>query len=84
MLAIGVVYIAVVPFAGYVMSIAALIVGTTCYQSALASPKGSWREGGRVTRQVLLVGAAGATLLWLVFVLLLRIPQPAGIWFSLW
>jgi putative tricarboxylic transport membrane protein len=68
MLAIGVVYIAVVPFAGYVMSIAGVIVGTASYQ------------GGGVTRPVLLVGAAGALLLWLLFVMLLRIPQPAGIW----
>ena len=72
MLAIGVIYILFVPVAGYVLSIAALIVGTAYYQ------------GGRVTRQVLLVGTTGAVLLWLVFVVLLRIPQPAGIWSALW
>jgi len=72
MLAIGVIYILFVPFAGYVLSIAALIVGTAYYQ------------GGRVTRHTLLVGTAGAAVLWLVFVMLLRIPQPTGIWSALW
>ena len=72
MLAIGVLYIAVVPWAGYVVSLAGLIVGTSYYQ------------GGVINRHVLLVGGAGALMLWLVFVLLLGIPQPTGIWSSVW
>ena len=70
MLALGAIYILIVPIAGYLISIAALIGGTAYYQ------------GGRLTKQVLLVAAAGAAVLWMVFVMLLRIPQPAGIWSS--
>ena len=44
----------------------------------------AYYQGGQITRHVLLVGTAGAVLLWLVFVMLLRIPQPAGIWATLW
>jgi putative tricarboxylic transport membrane protein len=86
MLAVGVLYIAVVPLAGYLVSVAALIVATASYQGAGASPTraDSWQKGTRGTTQVLLVGIAGASILWLVFVILLRIPQPAGIWSSLW
>ena len=72
MLALGVVYVAVVPWAGYMLSLAGLMVGTACYQA-----------GGVAWRRVF-VGVAGAVSLWLVFVLLLGIPQPAGIWSSLW
>jgi hypothetical protein len=68
MLALGVIYIIALPWAGYVVSIAALIGGTAYYQ------------GGRLTKQVLVVAAAGALLLWIVFVTLLRIPQPPGVW----
>jgi hypothetical protein len=68
MLALGVIYLIALPWAGYVVSIAALIGGTAYYQ------------GGRLTKQLLLVAAAGALLLWIVFVMLLRIPQPPGVW----
>jgi putative tricarboxylic transport membrane protein len=80
LLAIGIVYIAVVPFAGYLVSIAGLIVATAFYYGGRTDS----REHKPATRQVLLVGFAGAALLWLVFVILLGIPQPAGIWSSLW
>ena len=68
MLAIGALYIAIVPWAGYVLSLAGLIAGTSYYQ------------GGVMHRRVLLVGIAGALALWLLFVFVLGIPQPAGIW----
>jgi hypothetical protein len=83
LLTIGVLYIVAVPFAGYPITIAALIVATALYHAGSASAAGTWR-GRRATARVLLVGAAGAGLLWIVFVVLLRIPQPAGIWSSLW
>lgn len=68
LLGIGVVYVAVVPTAGYLVSIAALIAVTTYYQ------------GGVVNRYVLGVAVSGAVFLWLIFVVLLGIPQPPGWW----
>ncbi len=68
MLAIGVVYILVAPWLGYLLSIAALILGTTYYQ------------GGTVNRQVAVVAVSGAIFFWLLFVVMMRIPQPPGWW----
>ena len=68
LLGIGVVYVAVVPTVGYLLSIAALIAVTTYYQ------------GGVVNRYVLGVALSGAVFLWLIFVVLLGIPQPPGWW----
>ena len=71
MLGIGVVYILVVPWLGYVLSIAGLLLATTYYQ------------GGAVNRHVAVVAASGAIFFWLLFVVLMRIPQPPGWWPSL-
>lgn len=71
MLLIGVLYVAIVPWLGYLPSIAALIAGT------------AWYQGGIITRRVILVSASGALLLWLLFVAFLRIPQPPGAWTSI-
>ena len=71
MLAIGVVYMLVVSWLGYILSLAGLIFATTYYQ------------GGAVNRRVAVVAVSGAVFLWLLFVILLRIPQPAGLWPSL-
>jgi putative tricarboxylic transport membrane protein len=71
MLAIGIVYIVVVPWLGYLLSLAGLIFATTYYQ------------GGSINRQVALVALSGAVFCWLLFVLLMRIPQPPGLWPSL-
>jgi putative tricarboxylic transport membrane protein len=71
MLAIGVLYMLVVPWLGYILSLAGLIFATTYYQ------------GGAVNRQVAVVAVSGAVFFWFLFVLLLRIPQPAGLWPSL-
>jgi putative tricarboxylic transport membrane protein len=68
MLMIGVVYVWVVTWLGYVLSLAGLIAATSYYQ------------GGPLTRQVAIVAVSGAVFFWLLFVLLLRIPQPAGLW----
>ena len=65
---IGILYVAVVPWLGYLISIALLIAATV------------WYQGGTITRRVLLVAAAGALFLWLLFVALLGIPQPSGMW----
>jgi len=67
-LTIGIVYIWAVTWLGYVLSLAGLIAATSYYQ------------GGPLTRQVAIVAVIGALFFWLLFVLLLRIPQPAGLW----
>jgi hypothetical protein len=71
MLAIGVGYILLVPWLGYIPSLAGLIFATTYYQ------------GGSVNRQVAVVALSGAVFFWLLFVVLMGIPQPAGFWPSL-
>ena len=53
------------------LSLAALIMATTYYQ------------GGAWNRQVAAVAVSGAVVFWLLFVMLLGIPQPAGFWPSL-
>lgn len=65
---IGVAYLAVVPWLGYLVSIALLITAT------------AWYQGGSITGRVLLVASSGALFLWLLFVVLLGIPQPSGAW----
>ena len=67
-LAIGVLYLVVVQFLGYVPTIALLIAGTTYYQ------------GAALNRRVVIAAAGGAVFLWLLFVALLGIPQPTGVW----
>ncbi len=68
MLAIGIVYIVAAPWLGYLLSIAALILATTYYQ------------GGAINRQVMVVALSGGILFWLLFVVLMRVPQPPGWW----
>lgn len=72
MLAIGIVYILVAPWLGYLLSIAALILATTYYQ------------GGASNRQAAVVAAvvalSGGILFWLLFVVLMRVRQPPGWW----
>jgi hypothetical protein len=71
MLLIGMLYVAIVPWLGYLPSIALLIAGT------------AWYQGGAIDRRVIIVSASGALLLWLLFVAFLRIPQPPGAWTSI-
>jgi putative tricarboxylic transport membrane protein len=68
LLGIGVIYVIVVPWLGYMLSLAGLIVATTYYQ------------GGTINRRVVAVALSGAFALWLLFVMVLGIPQPAGLW----
>jgi putative tricarboxylic transport membrane protein len=68
MLAIGAFYVLAVPYLGYIPTIALLIAGTTYYQ------------GGTMTRQVGVIAVCGALFFWVLFVLVLRIPQPPGLW----
>jgi hypothetical protein len=69
-LALGVAYGALLPWLGYAASIAALVAATAAYQ------------GAGFNRRVVTVAAGGAAFLWVLFVWLLGIPQPSGIWSS--
>ena len=64
---IGVAYLVIAPWLGYMLSIAGLILATTYYQ------------GGSLTRSSALVALAGGVLFWILFVVLMGIPQPPGI-----
>ena len=68
MLLIGVAYIVVLPWLGYLLSVAALIAVTTYFQ------------GGSINRRSILVAIAGALCFWVLFIWLLRIQYPAGLW----
>src|SRR5688572_7361708 len=67
MLALGVLYLIIVRYLGYVPSIALLIIAASLY---LGTPF-SWR--------VVAIGIAGAIVYWIVFVWILGIPQPPGL-----
>ena len=71
MLLIGVAYIFVLPYLGYLLSVATLIAATTYFQ------------GGKVNGRTLVVALSGAALFWVLFIWLLRIQYPAGLWPSL-
>jgi len=71
MLLNGVLYVALVTTVGYVLSIAGLIASTIYFQ------------GGQLNRRTAAVAVGGALLLWLLFVRILHIPHPPGIWPSL-
>ncbi|MGE0444289.1 MAG: tripartite tricarboxylate transporter TctB family protein [Vicinamibacterales bacterium] len=67
-LSLGIAYIVIVPWAGYLVTIAGLLIAT------------SYRLGGRFSAQVVGVGVGGALVLWVLFVWFLGIEQPPGIW----
>ncbi len=68
MLLIGVAYILVLPWLGYLLSVAALIAATTYFQ------------GGSLNGRSILVAISGAVCFWVLFIWLLRIQYPAGLW----
>jgi putative tricarboxylic transport membrane protein len=68
MLLIGIVYIIVLPWLGYLVSVAALITATIYFQ------------GGVINGRSILVAVSGAVCLWLLFIWLLGIQYPAGLW----
>jgi hypothetical protein len=71
MLGIGTLYLVVVPWLGYVLSLTGLIAATTYYQ------------GGGLNARVAVVALSGAVFFWVLFVAVLGISHPAGIWPSL-
>lgn len=68
MLAIGIAYLIAVPVLGYALSIGLLLAVVMVYQGLAPS----WRIVG--------VAVGGTIVFWIIFVLLLDIPLPAGIW----
>jgi len=68
MLLIGIAYIVILPWLGYLLSVAALITATIYFQ------------GGSINGRSILVALSGAALFWLLFIWLLRIQYPAGLW----
>ena len=71
MLLIGILYLAAVPWLGYILALTGLIAATTYYQ------------GGGLNARVALVALSGALFFWVLFVAVLGIPHPPGIWPSL-
>lgn len=71
LLAFGIVYIVIVEFVGYVVAVALLIAAT------------AWYQGGVFKPRILIVAAGGAVLFWLIFVRLLGVQHPPGIWDTL-
>ena len=69
-LALGVGYGALLPWIGYAGSIALLLAATAAHQ------------GAGLSGRVVIVAVCGAAFLWGLFVWLLGIPQPSGIWSS--
>lgn len=67
-LVIGALYVFAVSWTGYVIALALLIVATAYYQ------------GGALSARLGLVAIVGALFFWLLFVFILRIPQPPGLW----
>ena len=68
MLSIGIAYLLIVSFAGYVVSIALLLTAALLYQ------------GEPVSKKMLLTAVLGGVFFWVFFVIALRTPMPAGIW----
>lgn len=68
MLAIGIVYLAVLSTLGFVLSTALLLLAVAIY------------SGRAPSLQLLLVAIVGAVVLYLLFVILLDVPLPPGFW----
>jgi putative tricarboxylic transport membrane protein len=71
MLLIGAAYVAILPWAGYIVSIALLIIAT------------GWYQERKYMRWLVPVAIGGAFCFWLIFVQLLEIAEPTGLWPSL-
>lgn len=68
MLALGIVYLLIVPYAGYVLSIMILMAAVAFYNGAAPSPR------------LAVTVVVGAVVFYLLFVRFLGIPLPAGLW----
>ncbi len=68
MLSLGIIYLIIVSRAGYMVSIALLLMAALRYQ------------GEPVSRKMLLTGIIGGIFFWAFFVFALKTPMPTGIW----
>jgi hypothetical protein len=71
MLGLGVAYLLVIPYLGYVLSVMGLMLAVSLYIGARIGPK------------TLAVAGIGGVLFYLLFVRFLNIPLPSGLWPSL-
>ena len=71
MIAIGAVYVVVIPYLGYIVSIALLLLSVALY------------NGKRPSLGLFLFAALGSIVFYLLFVRVLDVPLPAGLWPSL-
>jgi hypothetical protein len=71
MLVMGAAYVAMLPWLGYIVTLGLLIFSV------------AWYLERRFTRWMLPIAACGGAVFWLIFVEILQIPQPAGLWPSL-
>lgn len=70
LLMFGVAYVVILPYAGYLVSVALLITGVGLYEGATRD----WK--------LPVIAICGAALYWAIFVKLLNVHQPAGLFFS--
>jgi putative tricarboxylic transport membrane protein len=70
-IAIGAVFIALLPVLGYVVTVGLLLVGIAIY------------SGKRPDLWTVVFGVVGAVVFYVLFVHLLRVPLPPGLWASL-
>ena len=68
MLAIGILYAAVAGWVGYIPALAGLILAAIYCQGGARIP----------IRRALFIAVAGAIVFWMLFVLVLRVPQPTA------
>ncbi|HET8727951.1 MAG TPA: tripartite tricarboxylate transporter TctB family protein [Alphaproteobacteria bacterium] len=66
MLLLGILYLVLVPYAGYLVTVAALIFAVVLYQ------------GGKFSWRLVAISIGGGVFLWLIFNVLLGIGLPAG------
>src|SRR3546814_14293847 len=71
MLAFGICYLLVVPYLGYMLSIIGLMLGVALY------------IGARFGAKPAVIAGLGGLFFYLLFVQVLNVPLPAGIWPSL-
>jgi putative tricarboxylic transport membrane protein len=71
MLCMGAGYVALLPWLGYIVSLGLMILAIVCYLE------------GRLSRWAIPIAAAGGIAFWLIFVEILQVPEPAGLWPSL-
>jgi hypothetical protein len=68
MLGFGIGYLLLVSHLGYVLTLFLMITGVIVY------------SGMRLSVRLVLIGAAGSVLFWIIFAMLFRTSMPSGVW----